>query len=401
MKLKSLSALFIFLCCTGALQSASFTHEIDSLINKRAYAKAWHKIEGVKTDSSVSFIIQKSKFCLTYFAHTLYHQKFYFVNLKDNESLFDYRQKAPDTNVGFTNFNPEQALTKLRSRFSKDPKVNLALGDYYYDVYVTYGTQWKKGKEELLALFYYHYSQAYQANVKTSLSVYALSLYYQSRRTYDQSEKYLKESIEMDSTYAPAHYNLAYSYSIIDSTDKAIFHAQKAYDLYRLKNFKADAAMMIGVLLSDQRKYADAVNWLLIADAETPGNFYIYESLLSTYLHLNKKEEAHLIAKNLYNYDWRTARIFNSILESYLAVKKGNDLKEFLLEEMAIERNDEEYRGFLLLHLAQTHLRMDENIQAKDILDRAESSFRIAYDKEHGVFKVIERMNWSLKTGNK
>ncbi len=399
MKLRLAVVLITFLCLAGVSQSTPFNPEIDSLISKRSYASAWGKIENIKTDSSAAFIIQKSNFCLAYFAHTLYHQKFYFVNLKNNESLFDYRQKAPGMEVSFANFNPEEELIKLRSRFSQDPKINLALGDYYYDVFVTYGTQWKKGKEELMALFYYHYTEAYQVNVKTTLSVYALSLYFQSRRTYSKSETLLKECLTMDSTYAPAHYNLAFSYSLIDSTDLAISHAHKAYDLYRLKNLKADAAMMIGVLLSDQKKYADAVNWLLIADAETPGNFYIYQSLLNAYLHLGKKEEAHLIAKNLYNYDWRSARIFNSILESYLEVKQGDDLKVFLKDELTVEASDEEYRGFLLLHLAQIHLRMDENTQAKTILDKAESSFRVAYDKEHGVFKVIERMNWSLNTG--
>ena len=304
---------------------------------------------------------------------------------------------TPSSDAVFVSFNPEKELGKVRLKFPDNANVNMALGNYYYDVYITYGSQWIKDKKEVMALFYYHFNEAYQAGIKTTTSVYAISLFYQNQRSFAKAEQFLLESLKIDSSYAPAHYNLAYSNSIKDSTEVAVFHAQKAYEYYDTKPLKADAASMVGILYGDLKKYGDAVNWLLISDALAPGNFYVYESLLSAYLHLNKTAEAELITKNLYYYDWRSPKVFNSMLESYLAVNKGIELKEFLIEQLSNESFDEEYRGFVNVHLCQLALRLEDKTAAQTYVDNAKKSFSTAYDKDHGVFKVLESLEYNIK----
>ena len=386
------------------MNSKADSSTIANFIKEQKFADAWAELKTTHSDSSATSAIKKAAFCMKYFAHTKYHQQFYFQNIDATESLLDYRLKAPAQDVKFEEFNPETALKKARLKYPNDFNIHYSLGTYYYDVYLTYGNEWVKGKKELMALFYYHFNEAYGAGIKTALSTYAISLYYQSRKTFATAQTYLMETIAMDPEYAPAHYNLAFSYALADSGDLAIEHAKKAYEHYKQKKFKADAASMCGILYSDATKYEDAVNWLLISDALAPGNVHVYQTLLKAYLFLNKESESFLITKNLYYFDWKSGAIFNNILDAYLAVQKQKVLNDFLVDELKLQLNEKssdkglnyEYLGFINLHLCQLNLRVENKLLAQVYLDQSTSNFSKAYDKSHSIFSVLDRMYYSI-----
>jgi tetratricopeptide (TPR) repeat protein len=369
---------------------------IDSLIDNNLYASAWNKLNN-SGDTSHTSLIKKARFCLKYFSHTTYHLKFYFADLDSGESILNLRQKEFSTSETAANFNPEKQLLRALRNDEGNSSLHFALGNYYYDVFLTYHDKWKKSSKETMALYYFHFIEAYKQNKKSALSCYAISYFYHSRRTNKKAKKYLIEALKIDPNYAGAHYNLAYSYSIQDSTEKAVSHAHKAYDNYQIKSFKADAASMCGILYSDLGKHEDAVNWLLISDALNPGNVILYETLLGSYLALKKDTEVALITKNLYTYDWRTGSIFNSILDAYMKEKKTLTLQLFLEKEIKSEPVDKEYQGFAYMHLTQLHINLNQNKQAKENLDSATACFNICYDKDHAIHRVLEKLNWTIE----
>ena len=372
-------------------------HKVEELTQKRQYAQAWEILEKHANDSSAANVMERTAFALRYFAHTLFHQKFYFVDLSDTSILLDYRQKAPSTDLVFANFNPELLLNTLLAKEPENARLHLALGDYYYDVYITYHDQWKKSGKELMALFYYHYLEAQKKKVETPQSCYAISLFYQSRKTFGKAKDYLLQTLSLDTTYAPAHYNLAYSYTLEDSNYLAISHAQAAYRHYDQSDLKADAASMAGILLGDLNKPEDAINWLLISDTHAPGNYFVYQSLLEQYMKLGKAAEADLITKNLYSFDWKTGKVFNGILEIYLKRYKADELEDYLIELLKEEPHDEEFRGFAYLHLAQLYFLTDRYEATNSALDNAKNSFNTAYDPNHSIYRVLEKFEYTLK----
>jgi len=371
--------------------------EIDSLIDNSQYASAWIKICDTHQDSSASTIIKKSEFCLKYFSHTSFHLKFYFIDLLSGETLLQIRQGEVSTSEVFADFNPEENLLNTIGKDQDNPYLHYSLGKYYYDVFLSYHNSWRKSSKETMALYYYHFMEAHKQKIKTALSCYAISYFYQSRRTNVKAESFLLEALQINPKYAAAHYNLAYSYSVQDSTDLALYHAQLAFDNYEIKSLKADAASMCGILFSDLNKHEDAINWLLISDAMNPGTVIVYETLLISYLALKKKGEALLITKNLYAYDWRTGRIFNGILDAYTNEKQTDDLQLFLTNEITSGTADKEYQGFTYMHLTQMHINLLENGKAKTNLDKAKSCFDICYDKDHAIYRVLEKLDWTIK----
>ena len=373
-----------------------FTVEIKTLIENEKYQSAWILIDQLYPNKNTDNVILKTDFCLRYFSQTKFHQNFNFNNIDSSNSLLDFRKISPTSETNFNDFNPEKSLLDSRTKEPNNFKINLALGNYYYEVFITYKNEWIKPKPEVEALYYYHFNEAYLHNVKSELSVFALGVYFMGKQNPDLAKELLNEGLKMNPKYAAAHYNLAYLNIQLDSTELAISHAQKAFDLYPTKELKADAASMTGILLMDQKKYEDAINWLLTSDALLPGNFFVYESLLKCYLHLNKLPEADLIAKNLYYFDWKNAKIFNTLQENYIENGKQKELFSFLQERLKERINDKEYQGFVYIYLTQFSALQNDAIAAKEYIDEATKCFTICYDKEHAIFKALENLKKNI-----
>lgn len=394
-----LTILFCLMLCLSNASKGNTESELtlDSLIEKGKYASAWSFLNKLYEDSTSESTLKKANFCLKYFSHSHYHLKFYFADLAPNEKLSTLRQKEISTTEIEADFNPEKSLLNSLRKDENNAALHFALGEFYYDVVLTYRDTWKKGTKETMALYYYHFMEAYNKNIKTDLSCYAISYFYQSRQTFAKAKKFLLEALQINPNFAAAHYNLAYSYNIEDSLELAISHAHKAFDNYDRKSLKSDAASMCGILYGDLKKHEDAINWLLIADAMSPGSVVVYEALLKSYLSLGKKEEAKLITKNLYAYDWRTGRIFNSIENSYLELNQGAMLEKFLANEIQSEPVDKEYQGFTYMHLAQMYINLNEKDKASINLSNAKASFDICYDKDHAIYSVLEKLTWTIE----
>ena len=374
--------------------------QIDSLTNNGQFSTAWTLLctrYPDDDDNDKEAVIIKSNFCLQYFSHTAHHTKFYFANLSDTQTLISIRTKDLSPQELWADFNPETELLETLKKWDGDAHLHFALGTFYYDVMLTYHNQWKKGAKETMALSYYHFLEAYKKDKKSALSCYAISYFYQKRQTNQKAKKFLKEAISIDPNYAAAHYNLAYSYTEEDSLALAITHAQEAFDHYQIKSFKSDAALMSGILFGDLNNHDQAIKWLLVADALSPGDMMVYKGLLKGYLAAGMSKEASLITKNLYAYDWKTAAVFNFILDAHIKEDKINTIKLFLENEIKLKPFDKEYQGFNHIHLAQIYLHLNENNLATTHLTFASNAFNLCYNSDHAIYRVLEKLNWTAK----
>lgn len=414
MSVKFKGAFFFFLGVLSLLPGRNFARtfgeyhdsyqwspdSIKTLIDSGQYLSAWTALNLHYPDTGDDYqkITQaciKSDFCLKYFSHTLNHEQFYFVNADSGKSLLEIRQTPLSTSQIPVNFSPEKELIKIERPEYATPEytsLHYHLGQFYYDVWVTYKKKWRKSEDELIALFYYHYNECLKDELFTAQAYYAVSLYHQRLRSYKKAKENLKACLKMDPKHAAAHYNLALSYNVEDSVKLAIHHAEKAYDNYKVNQYKGDAAVMCGVLNCDLGNYKKGIRWLLVADALTPGNLVAYEYLLHGYLATGKKEEAELITKNLYSYDWKSGRIFNSVLEAHRKFNKEAVLVDFLNEEISAHPHDKEYLGFNHLHLCQIYIVIEDKNLALEHVEKAKDSFHISYDKEHVIFRLLEKI---------
>ena len=203
---------------------------LDSLIKNKQYLSAWNHIESIESQNNkIEVNLTKIDLCLKYFTKTISHQAFAFNNLKENESLLSQRRIAEQKMIPIKSFKINLILDSLINEYPKDYRLMKAQGDYYYDIFILYGKDWIKNKQEVLRRMYNGYSVAEKNGVTDYISLYALGYFHNLNEQSDQAIEYFNKSLKLDSNYAPTHYNLAYLYTERDSNEAALYHAWKAY----------------------------------------------------------------------------------------------------------------------------------------------------------------------------
>lgn len=366
---------------------------VDSLIEKKQFLQAWNLLSSKETKKNEETInIKKIDLCLKYFIKSISHQAFSFANLKPNESIVEQRHLAETQKPSTFSFKIDQVIDSLISKNPTNYNLFKLKGDYYYDIFILFGNDWIKSREEVLRRMYNAYQKADQNGVNDYLSLYALGYFHHLNLRLDKAINYFDRSLSLDSNHAPTHYNLAYIFKEMDSNEIALKHAQRAYKKYRYINYKNDAGQMTGSILGELGRHKEAISILLECDRLIPSTYLTYYYLLNSFLYLNKIPEALVTTENMFALDWKSHSINSDIIEFYVKTKHLNELIRFYQSKIQKEIYDMEFRGHIQLHMAQAYLLGNNNDKKIEYINLAKESFLICYDKNHSIFSVLEKM---------
>lgn len=383
--------VILFIACLSS-QANTFP-EIDSLIANRQYLSAWNQlVEMEKTDLSVDVQLQKIDLSLKYFTKTMSHKLFSFSNVKPTQTLIELRRIAEKKMAQMYPFNIEKVLDSLQVIFPKDYRLKKTQGDFYYEISILYDKDWIVNKQEVTRRMFEGYSTAEEHGVKDYISLYALGHFWSMNENNEKAVSYFRQSLELDSTYAPTHYNLAYIYIEKDSLEDALYHAWQAYNLYGYLDYKNDAGQMAGSLLGKLNRHEEAISLLLDCDKLIPNTYYTYYYLLQSFVATNRIEEAEITAKNMFQLDWKSHTINTDIITIFTKHNQLEPLIKFYNERLKEEQFDKEYRGYIYLHKAQAYQMKSKQTEALIEIKLAEESFNICYDPGNPVFEVIRKM---------
>ena len=368
-------------------------HKLDSLIKNKQYLSAWNHLESIESQNNkLEVNLTKIDLCLKYFTKTISHQAFAFNNLKENESLLSQRRMADQKMIPIKSFKINLILDSLINEYPKDYRLMKAQGDYYYDIFILYGKDWIKNKQEVLRRMYNGYSVAEKNGVTDYISLYALGYFHNLNEQSNQAIEYFNKSLKLDSNYAPTHYNLAYLYTEIDSNEAALYHAWKAYQNYKYINYKNDAGQMTGSLLGKLGRHSEAISILLDCDKLIPNTYHTYYYLLNSFLSLGRMSEALITAENMFYLDWKSHTINMDIVEFFVKNNHTNELIDFYNLRLEKELYDMEFRGHVYLHIAQAYDLNNNKNQTLDNVEKARDSFSVCYDSGHPIFGVLDKM---------
>jgi len=368
-------------------------HKLDSLIRNKQYLSAWNHLESIESQNNkLEVNLSKIDLCLKYFTKTISHGAFAFNNLKENESLLSQRRMADQKMIPIKSFKINLILDSLINEYPKDYRLMKAQGDYYYDIFILYGKDWIKNKQEVLRRMYNGYSVAEKNGVIDYISLYALGYFHNLNEQSNQAIEYFNKSLKLDSNYAPTHYNLAYLYTEIDSNEAALYHAWKAYQNYKYINYKNDAGQMTGSLLGKLGRHSEAISILLDCDKLIPNTYHTYYYLLNSFLSLGRMSEALITAENMFYLDWKSHTINMDIVEFFVKTNHANELIDFYNLRLEKELYDMEFRGHVYLHIAQAYDLNNNKNQTLDNVEKARNSFSVCYDSGHPIFGVLDKM---------
>lgn len=354
---------------TVFLSSSLFAQEnFAAQLKKQQYNKAWNTLVAQKPNDSI--LLKKIEFALTYFSKTKMHQSFAFSDLKLNENLAEIRNSEDWSNFKFNKFPIDTLLNKAIEKSPKNGKLYLALGDYYYDIFIRYKDDWLVNKQELMRLFSNSYDKAHQLGDTSYISCYGLGYFNQFKGNYAEAIKYFTISHSLNSNFPSSAYQLSFllqtEYEQQPINDSLLI-LSTYYGIEAFNNFpnynvteKADLTFMIGNNYKLLNNCDSAIVYYLKSDYLMPKNPDVMLPLLECFLIQKRMKEAKVVASNMLNIDYKNIRVFQAVADLFREFKVLTELTNVMKGEIQKDIYDKQRTGYFKLYIATIHLENKE-----------------------------------------
>jgi len=388
-KITFLSLLFLTVSVLGQTQDAILKIS-EQLIKNKQYLTAFQKLETFdKDNSNPAIVLQKEKILLNYFVSSFMHQLFALKDLKEDETIMDYRGKEGQYTL--VSFPINEILDSLIKCYPQNYKLYNGLAEFYYEVHLKYGDNWLKPTSELLKLMEENYLTAIRHNAGDNMSYYVMGYLKVMNKEYKKSTEYFKKSIALKYDNSSAHYNLAYAYWYLNKQDSAITEAEISAKQYEDSIYKADAYRMIGFIYFDKKNMPDAIKYLEKSDSMDRDNYYTLKSLLNLYVKTKDSEKDNKMLMRFYNLAPENPTIYNDLGTIYGEANRIDDLEKFYQLRISEYQDNKKVLGNLYFYLGQLLMETDAE-KAKENFRKAKTVFEKIYSKDHQVFKVLDEI---------
>ena len=377
---------FLSLTIFGQTEVETIKKANDLIIEKK-YETAFNVLDKFDPTNDTPYIVLlKEEILLNYFVSSIMHQMFALTDIKKDEDILDYRGKEGSFSMQM--FPVDSILNRLINIYPTNCKLNKGLADYYYEVHLKYGGNWLRNDNELFPLIQANFQKAIDGDCADYLSYYVLGYLNISQEKYKESIPDFLKSIELNEKYASSHYNLAYAYLFTNDRENALKYAKSLLGLYNDREYKSDAARMVGQIYTELKDDKNALAYYEKADKIDPENYYNIKPILNLYLKTNNKN-ANETTKAFFNLEPTNPTIYNDLDEIYFSNKKEKELIKFYQSQFSVFNDDKRVKGNLNFYLARIHIETDKKV-AKDYFINAKQAFEDVFDKDHVVFNAIE-----------
>lgn len=199
-----------------------------------------------------------------------------------------------------------------------------------------------------------------------------------------------KLSIKNDSTYAPAWFNLAYSYMMFDMRDSALTAISKAEALFPDSSSKAASFTLMGMIYEEQNKNTlaeDNFNKSLILRPNDKGTLL---ELADLYSKTNQSNKLILTSETIFFRNTTDTVVVFNLIESYFSWKRYKQLDQFISEMHHSYKKEPKVLGYLYFALAQNYQKNKMNKQAKKNFNLARKFFMEFLPQRDPIFKIID-----------
>ena len=359
----------------------------DQLVIAKKYNTAFDLLEKAdpKNDDA-DIVIAKQNIVLGFFITSIMHQMFSLKNLQPNEDITEYRGKAGTYSMHV--FRADSILKRLIKTQPDNYKLYLALGNYYYEVYLHYNANWIENPDTLFKRIEENYTKAESLHAVDYMTYYELGYIKLVQKKYPQAITYFSKSIQLNDKYGNSSYNLAFAYLYTDDRQNAIKYAIKSIDLYDDKSYKGDAARMAGEIYGELNDSKNEIYYYELSDKIDPKNYYTLKGLLTVYVKINDPKGKQTL-NDFYLLAPENPTIYNDLSSIYSS--NQTVLIPFYEGKLADYKNNKKVYGGLNFYLAQLYI-PSNRLKAKECLVKAKSVFAEIYPKDNGVFNAIDTL---------
>ncbi|MBN2321019.1 MAG: hypothetical protein JXR49_18215 [Acidobacteria bacterium] len=375
----------------AALTTAEVLEDVDRLVGEKKYLSALKLLnEQENGDSNPDIALKKAELALKYFVNSINHRIFSFKDLEEDEDILDVRG-AEGTSFIYP-FDMEEVFPPLIENYPEDPRLPLALADYYIDVYEKYRGRWEKSDEDVLKSARSYYDEALALGDPDAGAYFRAGKAALYMNDLNGAAGLLETSVRKSGGYAPARYNLAYTYLFLNRPADAASHAVAACEIYDEIPLKADAAMLAGQAYQELGNTEEALRYFLLCDGIAPKKYENMRRLMGLYVKLGQGEEARALGERIYEMNPVNPTASRAFLDSYMGSSLEGQLSG-IFKELAVKyAENPEAVGNALYHLSVFYMYKGDSAMALKTIDEAEKSFRKSLKEDHAVFKAIEEI---------
>lgn len=358
----------------------------DELIAKKQYASA---NGALGLDDNEYIIYKRTELYTQYFVQSLMHQMFVIKNLEKNEDLMDLRVNFTG-DAAMTMYNVEEVIENFQDEHGKKPILNLALGNYYFDVSQRYGDQWLISYDELRNQAKVNYKKADAAGLYDNYSLFAMGSIELNEQEWEKAEKHFGALVLVDTDNASAWFNLAVSLMYQARYEEARAPLLKSLEFETNEDWKVDEYL----LWSDSYLYSGdadgAIKVLTEGKKKLKNNVNITFELGKIYLQEKsdyaKAEKEFVAAVKLQ--PTAVSDIFNLIAQT----RNWDNFIKFCGQAKKLHTKDDEYQGFVGYMAAQGYLIKGDFASSLKELDTAEAKLKKADAYDEGYEEAFVEM---------
>lgn len=390
-----LAVLLSFAAGVNASDDTGLFRKADDLVAQKKYNSAFKLLsdsDGEGTRSAV--VVKEAEIAMKYFAQSIMHQSFAFVDLKPGQDLMDVRGKSGSYSI-YT-FPVDKVLGDLIAKEPKNASLYYCLGSYYYDVLLRYPNQWVVSDDELRAKAKENMMKAKALGKSDALSLYIIGFVFLCDDDLRNASLFLGDSLKLAPDDANCLYNLSYARFRGDDFDSALELAAKAHARYSDPVYKADAAKLAGNCCLRTNRNSDAAAWFRKGIAIYPDDCFTHNGLLQSCLADGNDKEASSAADAMFAQHPTFPKVVQLIIEDYMRTGKEKELDAFFIRNTA-KYADSEAKGNLYFHQATFYLDTAQKDKAKPALISARECFARTFKKDHPVFPIIDDALKSLE----
>jgi len=192
--------------------------ECDNLVQQRKYKSAWDVLD--KAEQNEYIIYKKIYHCTHYFAQSIMHTDFAFVDLQPGQTLMEVRRNGKDFSL--ISYQGDTVIKEYTSSKGNAPILDLALALYYSDVYIRYSNQWIKSGDEIKKEATDSFEAAKKQGVYNHYTLKNMALMYSIDKKYDMALPYYQDAVKLESKDGNLWYNIGLCYYYTQQNDLAI-----------------------------------------------------------------------------------------------------------------------------------------------------------------------------------
>ncbi len=391
-------SLFLFLAVFFAVATvnAQVVRQADSLIALRKYQTAYKLLDSKDPkNASPGVVVKKIEVLTKYYTKNIMFNIFGLKDLEKGEDLAAIREQ-PQGSYQMIPYETEEILEGLIKKHPKDYSLRNTLGNYYYEAYALYGSNWTKPDSVLLDSIKANLSLASLHHATTSESESHLGYSYLISKDYKRAAEHYQRALTLGSNDIDDHYHLSVSLLSLNDAKKALPHATLALGNFKDSVSIGDVSFLLGQIYQNLDSYDSSLKYYTRTLAYNSKYDAAYQHLILLGLQHQQSMQAHTTALQ-YFATYMDQVSLSAIVEVYHNSEHDKELIDLFSALKERYKNDIENLAGIHLMQGQFSMLNGDKASARTSFETSSTLFHKVYPKDHNIFEAIEVLINSTK----